>query len=650
MIEASCAFKEAAFIFHFDSQTAGHGGFGGFKLPSDAGSSQPSNLSRSVAVLRQCAQAVCTVAGKHVPSHSGFAGNELADVLAKFASKHPVPDEMVSRPCWPGQVTKHEFAEWAWLAIRSQEDLPALGAFESEARRLYVEAATRPFSFYAPAPGAMDCQESVAAEIGVQLRLCTLNVLSMREHDGQPQGVAVFGKRALLKQQLIEGQLHVVAFQETRVLGDCVQPDADFVMLHSSCDSNGCFGCALWLSKTVPVVHSQQRSLYFTKEVCTVILAEPRALIVQVDLSGFPVTLISAHAPHDGHKQLGSADFWRRIADAVSSRPSGAQLVVFTDSNGHLGSASSSAVGMAGAECENQAGAAFHAFLVSHGLFVPSTFPEYHQGQHLTWKVGSSSGHRLDYVAVPEEWCAGDLVSSVWHDFDHVHDADDHQPVRLHCELLRKVPEGRSEVFIKAPRPQAETDPDQLQCFQYALGILPRVGWQVDVDLHYAAFVRSTLWCWTEFVRTAPRRRCKPFVSEGTLEAVEHRRQVRRLLVSEEAELRRVRLLVGLYAFWLRWRKAEPNDQQIQFLSDRLKRGRQHVASAVGCLGRLRQALRRAIRCDRAAYLKRLADGVAESSLQQPKQLFAAQGLSSCQVQAKEWLLSSSSCPVGGWK
>ena len=624
MIEASCAFRDAAFIFHFDSQTAGYGGFGGFKLPSDAGSTKPTLLSRSVAVLRQCAQAVGTVIGKHVPSHSGFAGNELADVLAKFAGKHPVPDEHASRPFWPSQVTKHEFAEWAWLAIRPQDDLPALGAFESEAHRLFVEAATRPFSFYAPEPRVTAGSEPVTAEIGIQLRLCTLNVLSMREHDCLPQGVAVFGKRALLKQQLLDGPLHVAAFQETRVSGDCVQPDADFITLHPSCDSHGCLGCALWLSKTMPVVHSQQRSLWFTKEICTVLLSEPRALVVQVDLPGFPITLVSAHAPYDGHKQLSSVAFWHRTAEAVSSRPSGAQLVVLTDSNGHLGSVSSTAVGTAGAEWENQAGSAFHDFLVSNGLFVPSTFPEYHQGRHITWKVGSSVGHRLDYVAVPEEWCAGDLASSVWYDFDHVHDADDHQPTRLHCELLRKAADRCPDVFFRAPRPQAETDPGHLQCFQYALGALPKVGWQIDVDSHYAAFVRSTLWCWTEFVRSTPRRRCKPFISEGTLEALEHRRQVRCFLISEEAELRRVRLLVGLYAFWLQWQQVEPNDLQIQFLADSLRRGQHHTAAAVGCLGRLRHTLRRAVRHDRAAYLKRLAADVAESSLQQPKQLFAA--------------------------
>ena len=624
VIEASCAFKDAVFVFHFDSLTAGHGGFGSFQLPSDAGSSQPTCLSRSVAVFRQCAQAVCNVIGRHVPSHSGFAGNELADILAKFAGKHPVLDEAVSRPYWPSQVSRHAFAEWAWLAIRHQDDLPALEAFEAEACRLFIEAAARPYSFYAPVQGADDCPAAITDEIGIQLRLCTLNVLSMREHDGLPQGVAVFGKRALLKKQFIEGQVHVIAFQETRVLGDCVQPDADFVMLHSSCDSHGCLGCALWLSKTVPVVYSQHQSLYFTKELCTVLLSEPRVLIAQVDISGFPVTLVSAHAPYDGHKQLSSVDFWRSVGDVVASRPSGAQLVVLTDSNGHLGSASSTAVGTAGAECENQAGAAFNAFLVSSGLCVPSTFPEYHQGQHFTWRICSSLGHRLDYVAVPEEWSAGALVSSVWHDFDHVHDADDHQPVRLHCELVRRAAGTQPKAFFKAPRPQAGADPGQLQCFQYALEAMPRVGWQVDVDMHYAAFVRSTLWCWSELVKDVPRRRRKPFLSEGTLEAIEHRRQVRRFLMAEEAALGRVRLLIGLFAFWLQWQQVEAHPLQIQCLATMLQRGRQHTASAIGCLGRLRHALRRAIRYDRASYLQGLARDVAESSLQQPKQLFAA--------------------------
>ena len=349
-IEASCAFRHASFVFHFDNQTAGFGGFGSYKLPSDDKTFQPTRLSHSVAVLRHCAQVVCTVIGRHVPSHSGFAGNELADVLAKFASRHRESDEIIVRPFWPSLIAKHELSEWAWLALCQQQDLPALSAFETEAHRLFQETAARPFTFFASGPGQTEDRDPSQCCIGVQLCLCTLNVLSLREYDDLPQGLAVVGKRALLKQQFLHKQLHVVALQETRTQGDCMQPDADFVMLHSSCDSQGCFGCALWLNKTLPVVVAQQQVHYFTKDVCTALAAEPRLLVVQVDLPGFSVTFVSAHAPYDGHKSQGASDFWRDVESIASSRPSGAQLVVLADSNGHLGSVVSSAVGDAGAE------------------------------------------------------------------------------------------------------------------------------------------------------------------------------------------------------------------------------------------------------------------------------------------------------------
>ena len=436
-IEASGAFQSTTFVFHFDCITAGHGGFGGFKLPSDAATLRPTCLSRSVAILRQCAQSVCQLIGRHVPSHSGFAGNELADVLAKYAGRCPEPDETVARPYWPCRLVKHELAEWAWMALGSHGDLPALGALESEAGRLFAGAAIRPFTFYAQDSAGDGCLQTVTSDIGVQLQLCTLNALSLRDWGDLPQGLAVIGKRALLKRQFLHSKLHVVALQETRVPGDCIQPDADFLMLHSSCDQHGCFGCALWLSKTMPVVFSQQQTYYFTKEVCTVLIAEPRLLIVQVDLPGFLLTLVSAHAPYDGHKSQSPADFWGKVGKLVAARPSGAQLVVLTDSNGHLGSASSTAVGAAGAEFENSAGAAFHDFLLGFGLCLPSTFQALHEGRHPTWRVGSSLGHRLDYIAVPEDWLTGTITSSVWYDFDHVHDVDDHQPVRLTCELAR---------------------------------------------------------------------------------------------------------------------------------------------------------------------------------------------------------------------
>ena len=308
-IEASCALRNAIFVFHFDSLTAGHGGFGTFKLPAESMTARPTGLSHSVAVLRQCAQAVCTVIGRRVPSHSGFAGNELADVLAKFAGKHPEPEELISRPHWPSLVTQHRLSNRAWLATRNQDDLPALGAFESEARRLFLDAARRLYTFFASQQLQVDDHRSHDSVVGAQLHLCTLNVLSLCEHDDLPQGLVVVGKRALLKQQLLNHQLRVIALQETRTQGDCIQPDADFVMLRSSCDPQGCFGCALWLSKTLPVVSSQHQVLFFTKEACAVLLAEPRLLIVQVDLPSFPVTFVSAHAPYDGHRSHDAEDF-----------------------------------------------------------------------------------------------------------------------------------------------------------------------------------------------------------------------------------------------------------------------------------------------------------------------------------------------------
>ena len=623
-IEASCAFNEAVFVFHFDSLTAGYGGFGSFKLPSDARTSQPSRLSRSVAILRQCAQGVCNIVGKHVPSHSGFAGNELADVLAKFASKHPEPDELVSRPCWPSLVVRHELSEWAWLAICQQEDLPVLCAFESEARRLYASEARRPFTFAASESVDVNEQSAAAGEIGAQLRLCSLNVLSLREFDDLPQGLAVVGKRALLKQQLLARQLHVIALQETRTQGDCIQPDADFIMLHSSCDERGCFGCAIWLNKALPIVTARQQMHRVTKEVCTVLHAEPRMLAVQIDLPDFPITFIAAHAPHDGHRSRDAVDFWRAVGAIAAARPSGAQLVVLTDSNGHLGSISSEAVGTAGAEAENPAGAAFHAFLVEYGLCLPSTYDELHSGTHCTWKTGSHFGHRLDYIAVPSEWLAGELASMVWTDFDHVHDVDDHQPVLLFCELLRKAERRWTKTSVRAPRPGPDSDPGQLQCFQYAIDALPRVAWQVDADMHYSAFVKSTLWCWSEFVAPETRRRCKPFVSDETLSIIEHRKRVRQALALEVGAIVRTRLLIGMFAFWLQRQRVEPGALQVQYFTTVLRQARHGVASLSGCLARLRPTLRKAIRGDRALYLKRLADGVTGSSLQQPKQLFAA--------------------------
>ena len=99
---------------------------------------------------------------------------------------------------------------------------------------------------------------------------------------------------------------------------------------------------------------------------------------------------------------------------------------------------------------------------------------------------------------MPDTWAAGELSSEVWYDFDHLHDVDDHQPVLLYCELVRRSAFRGNNASVRAPRPRPDTDPGQLQCFQHAIETTPRIDWQVDVDMHYSAFVRSTIWRWSE--------------------------------------------------------------------------------------------------------------------------------------------------------
>ena len=289
IVEASCAFTGVTFVIHFDNLAAGEGAFARFRLPASHPDHTPTALSLSTAILRQCAQAVASVVGRHVRSHSGVPGNELADILAGYAGRAPSREVDVCLPLWPAQLVQHDLCRWAWLGFSNSADLPALHSLESEANRLFRQEAVRPYSFY----GQTAAPESDPVCSFISLRLCTLNALSIKEDDELPQGLAVFGKRALLKQQLLGKMLHVVAIQETRTAENCVQPDADYIMLHSSCADGGCFGCALWLSKTFPVCVQGGDQVFFTLDACTVVAAGPRYIVAQADLPGCPITLHS---------------------------------------------------------------------------------------------------------------------------------------------------------------------------------------------------------------------------------------------------------------------------------------------------------------------------------------------------------------------
>ena len=175
----------------------------------------------------------------------------------------------------------------------------------------------------------------------------------------------------------------------------------------------------------------------------------------------------------------------------LRARPRQAEYVVLMDANAHLGSVCTESVAEAGAEEESTEGEYCHDFLLQVGAFLPATQPTVHSGQHWTWAAPrpSTTRHRIDYVAAPQEWRCFDISSWVWHQFEALQAREDHLPVCLTVAFSHTVPD--QELSQRAVcRPQLPTCvEDALKC-QQALQDIPAIPWAIPVDAHNAYGLR----------------------------------------------------------------------------------------------------------------------------------------------------------------
>ena len=281
---------ELPFTLAFDCTPEGLDSLGFQRPPGTDAFAMVPPLAAFTVSLRLCLSALAEVIPRHTKSHSGILGNELVDQLAKAASRSAEDFYTRCLPTWPARLASHKLHAWAWRVLETNSDLPTLFALPSESGRLQL---TRP----APVPPPTDGQPPMLLEgsLHVCLHLVTANVLSLLDpapskHSASAPhaaGMRLYGKRDVLKRQLEEVQAHVVGLQETRLQGDADAPDADFFMLQASATCEGQYGVALWLSRARPFLWFNGKPVRIEREQLTVVVAEPRLLIVDVSTPVF---------------------------------------------------------------------------------------------------------------------------------------------------------------------------------------------------------------------------------------------------------------------------------------------------------------------------------------------------------------------------
>ena len=462
---------------------------------------------------------------QHVKAHSGHPWNELVDRLAKLASTAGdyVPN---CEPwhSWLQQPAMLTAVQWIWYLEHLRKvphDAPLFAGSCLE----HLVHPPRPCEspLHVPQPHAEEQYRTAK----IALKVATINVLTLTS-TGEPAKPGITRQRLLL-QQFHDEACHIVALQETRH-HHILDRSNDLYHILGHPAHQGQDGVQFWISKQL---YLTDENVLVQRKHLKVVDSSPTHLIVLIDMLGLRLLLVTGRAPHSGHPEHQAVSFWERISATLRRFDRTWTTIFLGDTNAHLGSVTSSAVGDLAPSLENQAGTVFHMWLLEHDFFVPATFPTHHGGDHHATYVSPTGTHtsRIDYVALPCALRDAHVLSWISDNIDVSLHRPDHLPVLCKIEWSHHRPCHRRHHGLRriniADFVHNIQDQQHLNLFYDRL---PSPNWHLDphqAALHLAEQTRSLVY---QTTRCSPSWRRKFHLLDATWQLIEEKKQAFRQL------------------------------------------------------------------------------------------------------------------------
>lgn len=348
---------------------------------------------------------------EHVAGHAGDVWNELADFLAKTeaAHGHKLQRQQVDLQKWK------PYLPFLWMIVDQTAGVPQL--------------THRGFDISPPnlpsAHGSSVCDVPHRARRSAQLSLslATANIGSLFIG---PEGYA--GKLQYLREQMHSFKFNIIGLQETR--SPSGMSTADDILRLAGGAHRGQFGVEIWISLTQPIGFVGTKPIFLKKSHAQIVHADPRRLLARLDHPAFQCFILTAHAPQSGRPREERQHWWSETNEILHKHCKAIPLVVLIDANAKSGPQKDPIV-FAKDDTISANTEFLIDFLQSQNLCLPST-GQIHTGPDATWtSLDGHTRHRIDYVAVPQQWIASCTYSSIISEFDLGNAHDDHQLVGL---------------------------------------------------------------------------------------------------------------------------------------------------------------------------------------------------------------------------
>ena len=545
-------------------------------------SGRPSQWCRAI---WQAVQARSNTCFRHVPSHSGFLVNTIADALADYASRLVCGAPAMYCPLPALQTLIAQEGQWLWLlpAAVMRNGVPSYCTCASST---LIAGGPEETHQLPPEPA------QVQAAAPLPLHIVTANVQSLKDaasNPFNPSGHAV--RRQYFYDQLHRQKIDVACLQETR--GKAGRWSTAGVLTWRSGALKGQYGCEVWVR---PDVVAPPLSLLDFR----ILASQPRLIVVTCVSPRFPVTLCAAHAPHSERPDAEAECFWREFREALNAAPVSRGLVVGLDANGDLTST-------------DEAGCLIGTHLATHdpgrndmllldgclqlGLEAPATFPEFQVGERWSWTHSGGRCKRLDHLLFrPGPW-AHRLTSQAL-DFDLATANSDHVALRARTVLYAPARVPLRPSFRPCPGSAVLAhgaalwdDVRARQCRNHS------TGHQVSTLLECFAAWRKRL------PSRAPVVTKQPYISDATREVLGRLRDWRAMLRHSKQRLRDT----VCYRWFRRWaRKPAPQGTNVHLHCLRL-----YAAAIEQQVRRASLVVHRLARQDKCAYFSVLTGRAA---------------------------------------
>eukprot|EP00435_Cladocopium_sp_Y103_P045355 s3048_g13.t1 len=350
-------------------------------------------------------------------------------------------------------------------------------------------------------------------------------------------------RQNIIFRQFREAQVCIFALQETRLQRMC-RSLQDYMIFHGAATPQGHFGVLLAISTSIPYGQTidsqgQRHDLFFHRDHISVVVAQPRFLILRIVTPWVKFLAISGHAPHSGHSCDVIATWWDELAKALPSALNFWPRLLFVDANAKVGAEPCSQIGDFEGEDGGDKAEPFTHFVRTQGLWLPSTF-DCHRGPSGTWRHHTGHWTRNDYVGLPVQWAIQQCDSWIAEEIDTSLHREDHRAtlVRFSMDVSMENDLGPRRL---PPPCEAVADLSSLRW-------TPEIPFSLDVHSH-AQLLQ------TQVVACLPRRkhpgqvRLKHHMSDATWELVLQKRDWRKTLFDLDS-LQKETMLSAYFSFW----------------------------------------------------------------------------------------------------